>query len=234
MSTSSSVASTLSTDDVAATPADGDPTVPDRLVAAAAEVFAEKGYDGAGVAEIARRAGLTTGAIYSRYSGKAELLIEAIDAYSTDEFDELFAQSDVTGQATDIIRAAGNQLVERGPQLERPELLLEALVTARREPEVAARLGAHLEARADQFAVLVDQAKADGTIDPELDSASVVRFCHAVSLGWLLVETLDLDLPAVGPWTDLIDRLVSSLAPGADGDPTTNGTEPTAHPTQEH
>ena len=38
-----------------------------RLLTAAAEVFAEKGYDGAGVAEIARRAGLTTGAIYSRY-----------------------------------------------------------------------------------------------------------------------------------------------------------------------
>src|SRR4051794_26346167 len=49
-----------------------------RLLIAAAEVFAEKGYDGAGVAEIARRAGLTTGAIYSRYSGKAELLAEAI------------------------------------------------------------------------------------------------------------------------------------------------------------
>ena len=37
-----------------------------RLLAAAADVFAERGYDGAGVAEIARRAGPTTGAIYSR------------------------------------------------------------------------------------------------------------------------------------------------------------------------
>ena len=39
----------------------------DLLIDAAAEVFAERGYDGAGVAEIARRAGVTTGAIYSRY-----------------------------------------------------------------------------------------------------------------------------------------------------------------------
>ena len=53
-----------------------------RLIAAASQVFAEKGYDGAGVAEIARRAGLTTGAIYSRFRGKAELLCAAIQALS--------------------------------------------------------------------------------------------------------------------------------------------------------
>ena len=45
----------------------------DLLIQAAAEVFAERGYAGAGVAEIARRAGVTTGAIYSRYSGKSVL-----------------------------------------------------------------------------------------------------------------------------------------------------------------
>ena len=41
----------------------------EKLVASAAVVFAEKGYDGAGVAEIARRAGYTTGAIYGRFTG---------------------------------------------------------------------------------------------------------------------------------------------------------------------
>jgi len=190
-----------------------DDPVADRLIAAAAAVFAEKGYDGAAVAEIARRADLTTGAIYSRYAGKAELLIEAIDAYSSDEFDELFAQHDFVGPITEIIETVGVRLVTRDRTLERPELLLEALVTARREPEVAARLGAHLEQRAAQLALVVERAKSDGSVDPELDTASIVRFCHAVSLGWLLVEALGLDLPRAQPWTDLITRLVGALAP---------------------
>lgn len=188
-------------------------TVADRLIAAAAEVFAEKGYDGAGVAEIARRAGLTTGAIYSRYSGKAELLTLAIDAYSTDEFDELFAQHDMVGHATEIIETVGSHLVNRESGPERPELLLEAMVTARREPEVAAGLGSHLSRRADQLGVLIEEAKLDGSVDPDLDTASIVRFCHAVSLGWCLVEALGLDLPEAEPWTDLIGRLVGALAP---------------------
>ena len=49
------------------------------LIEAAAEVFAEEGYSGARVQSIAERAGLTTGAIYNRFSGKSELLLEALD-----------------------------------------------------------------------------------------------------------------------------------------------------------
>jgi len=64
----------------------------EKLVASAALVFAEKGYDGAGVAEIARRAGYTTGAIYGRFTGKAELLLAAIEARSDSELDQLFSR----------------------------------------------------------------------------------------------------------------------------------------------
>src|SRR3954454_15019627 len=84
-----------------------------RLLRAATEVFAEKGYAGAGVAEIARRAGLTTGAIYSRYRGKDELLASAIEAATSDEFDSLFSDHRFEGRMEDILRIAGSHLVER-------------------------------------------------------------------------------------------------------------------------
>ena len=44
-----------------------------RLVDAAAEVVAEKGFQRASLEEIAARAGLTTGAIYSNFEGKDDL-----------------------------------------------------------------------------------------------------------------------------------------------------------------
>src|SRR3954451_524710 len=83
----------------------------DRLIDAAAEVFAEKGYDRTGVQEIARRAGLTTGAIYGRFTGKAELLQAAIESKTDDELDELFNQHRFSGHATDILRTVGAHLV---------------------------------------------------------------------------------------------------------------------------
>jgi len=182
----------------------------EKLVASAALVFAEKGYDGAGVAEIARRAGYTTGAIYGRFSGKAELLLAAIEARSENELDQLFNEHRFEGKVTDILTTVGSHLVtdQMGPE---SALLLEAFVAARRDPEVRRLMQGALDLRGDRLADLVAEAQATGAIDPALDAEAVVRFCHAVGFGFLLFRAVELDLPAAGPWEDLIARLVDAL-----------------------
>jgi AcrR family transcriptional regulator len=50
------------------------------LVAAALDIVAEKGFAAANLDEIAARAGMTKGAIYSNFSSKAELLLAAMGA----------------------------------------------------------------------------------------------------------------------------------------------------------
>ena len=59
----------------------------ERLLRAAVEACVEFGYDGATLADIARRAGVSTPAVYSHFSGKAALLVEAskheLDAIAT-------------------------------------------------------------------------------------------------------------------------------------------------------
>ena len=49
----------------------------ERLLTAAADACVEFGYEGATLADIARRADVSTPAIYSHFSGKADLLVEA-------------------------------------------------------------------------------------------------------------------------------------------------------------
>jgi AcrR family transcriptional regulator len=184
----------------------------DRLVAAAAEVFAEKGYEGAGVAEIARRAGFTTGAIYSRYSGKAELLADVIRTCTQDEFDRLFADHAFDGRATDILAVVGSHLVTRQAEPGRA-LLLEAFAAARRDPEVARLLRQHLRERADRLAGLVEDAKAHGLVDSGLDTAAIVHFAHAVGLGFLLFEAVQADRPDPAGWEAVIQRVIASTVP---------------------
>lgn len=195
-----------------------------RLVDAAAAVFSEKGFDGAGVQEIARRAGMTTGAIYGRFTGKAELLREAIESRSNDELDELFNQHRFEGHVSDVIRVAGAHLVQRcEPEAHTGNaLLLEAFVAARRDPEIAVVVKGILADRAARLAEIIDAAKADGSFDPAVDTDAAVRFCHAVGLGFLLYDALELDLPRSEPWEDLITRLVVALA-APDDDRTTKG-----------
>ena len=66
--------------------ADGTPTR-ERLLRAAIESCVEFGYEGATLADIARRAEVSTPAVYSHFDGKAALLVEAskhaLDAIST-------------------------------------------------------------------------------------------------------------------------------------------------------
>jgi AcrR family transcriptional regulator len=182
----------------------------ERLIAAAADVFAEKGYDKAGVQEIARRAGFTTGAIYGRFQGKADLLLAAIEAQTHSELEALFAAHRFEGKVTDILTTVGSHLVT-DPFDSGQALLLEAFVAARRDPEVAALVRRLIEQRARELADLVEAAKRDGSIDRSLDTDAVVRFCHAVGFGFLLFGAIDLPQPVAGPWEALIARLVAAL-----------------------
>ena len=54
----------------------------DRLLAAAAEVFAERGFHGASVEDICERAGFTRGAFYSNFTDKDELVTELYAQHS--------------------------------------------------------------------------------------------------------------------------------------------------------
>ena len=207
---------TTATEPSSSDPSTADDPTRDALLAAACEVFAEKGYDRAGVQAIARRAGFTTGAIYGRFRGKADLLLAAIAAQSHDEFRELFAEGNFEGRETDIIATLGSHLVtddfDSGQAL-----LLEAFVAARREPDLAAMLRSLVEERNSELTELIDEGKRSGTVDAGLDSFSIVMFCHAVGLGFLLLGALGLDRPHPGPWDELINRLVGAVSRPPEG-----------------
>jgi TetR/AcrR family transcriptional repressor of uid operon len=184
-----------------------------RLLAAAAAVFAERGYDKAGVAEIARRAGVTTGAIYSRYAGKAELLVEALDPHAADELDVLFSDHQFQGRMEDILLQAGTHLVKEPEGLGTNPLLLEAIVAGRRNEEMGTVLRNRVLERQERLQAIIEAAKADGGIAEDFDTDALVTFCHAVGFGFLLLESLELPFPAAGPWEQLIAHLVAALRP---------------------
>lgn len=189
-----------------------DDPVRTRLLHAAAEVFAEKGYDGARVSEIARRAGLTTGAIYANFSGKAELLLEAIRHLSESELDALVATIAAGTAGLDAIVAMGSELASRDHDGQEP-LLLEALVAVRRDPDVRDAMRGLVEQRETLFGALVEHARAQGDVDDAVDTQTVTRFSFALAFGFLLFEALELPHPDPASWSALLQRLVDSLRP---------------------
>src|SRR5947209_1949102 len=114
----------------------------ERLVAAATEVFAEEGYDGARVQDIARRAGLTTGAIDSTFRARAGLLQEPTSRSSTDDVIAM-PEGDAPLHADELLALIGQGLIE-GAASTTDALLLEAFVAARRDPKAAETVRANL------------------------------------------------------------------------------------------
>ncbi|HEY2192579.1 MAG TPA: TetR/AcrR family transcriptional regulator [Actinomycetospora sp.] len=55
-----------------------------RIVAAAAEVFGERGYDAANLEDVAERLDVTKGSLYYYFAGKDELATAAIETLGTD------------------------------------------------------------------------------------------------------------------------------------------------------
>ena len=56
----------------------------ERILAGAMALFAERGYEGASMVEIARAAGITPAVVYDHFSSKAELQIELLERQTTE------------------------------------------------------------------------------------------------------------------------------------------------------
>lgn len=191
----------------------------DRLLDAAIAVFSEKGYDGTGVQEIARRAGLTTGAIYANFRGKADLLFSAIDARSGPEFDELLRSSRTPSTAGELLTELGSHLLERDADAEAEGgLLIEAIVAARRDSQVATLVRTLIDQRMTDLGGLVELARAEGVVDSDISPEALTRFCLVLALGSLLYGSIGLDEPDPAQWATLIRRLVGSLHATDQGD----------------
>ena len=192
----------------------------DLLIKAAAEVFAERGYAGAGVAEIARRAGVTTGAIYSRYSGKSELLLEALkrsfvlhfgdaiaSALSIENRAENFDQDDVG------IRSIG--LLANDEWKDHDALFLEAVVASRRDEEIATMLSQRLETAGTFLAKRIDTQKANGPVDSSFDTDALKTYALAMRMGFSVLRSLNYEMPDPDEWQTVLNQTQRSILKSA-------------------
>ena len=163
------------------------------LLQGAAEVFARKGYDGASIADITSHAGLSSGAIYAHYESKAELFLAVVKEHGRRTFADLFGGGALPAGDT--------------------ALLIEALVSSRRHPEVEELLATWLSESESQLTENLRVAQRGGKLDPELSAEAAARFLMMVSIGSHVIGSLSSPPVDHGEWTDLIARVVRAGLP---------------------
>ena len=181
----------------------------ERLLRAAADVFAERGYDGTRVADIAAAAGVSNGALYAHFGSKAELLVDALRTHGPRLLAEALA-ADPGRSITGLLLETGRWLLRRRDA--RGYLIVEALAAARRDQDVARPMRDYVGERGDWLAGLVRVAQVEGELDPALSPNAMAHFCLLLSMGSGLV-TPDLHAVADEEWTALLGRIAAALAP---------------------
>jgi AcrR family transcriptional regulator len=193
-----------------------------RLIELAAEVFTEQGYAAASIRDLASRSGLSSGAIYGTFRGKAELLAEAVDTIIASDVEALPpAVTQLTLPEIDAYQ------YEHAAQRERVRaLLLEAAAAARTDPEVRARLRDAMTPHIEMATDAHEEWREQAGVDPTIDMRALVVLIWSADLGFGVLDALGIDLPDAAVWSDLMRRLLTSLeAPDAKpGAPTPRAT----------
>ena len=179
----------------------------ERLLRAAADVFAERGYDGTRVADIAAAAGVSNGALYAHFASKADLLVAALRAHGRNLLADMFAAGP-DRPVVELLLAVGRWLPRRRDA--RGYLIVEALVAARRDEDVARPMHEYVGERADWLAGLMRLAQTGGELDPALSPAALAHFCLLLAMGSALI-TPDLHAIDEEQWAALLTRVARAL-----------------------
>ena len=180
----------------------------DEFLRIAADVFAERGYHGAGMREIADRCGVKPAALYYYFPSKA-MILEAICHFGVTQFVERLASIQAAELAVEEkVRKAVRAHLE--PLLER-RFYVHAFLFQRRELPVVARRPLDRLARnyEDLWHALLVEGQTRGVIAKDIDRKitvlGILGMCNAVAR-WS-GPAADMGLEAV---TNSFTRLISS------------------------
>jgi AcrR family transcriptional regulator len=128
----------------------------EALIAAARELFAERGYAAVGTEEIVRKAGLTRGALYHQFAGKRELFEAVYETIEREVTERIAADALVGSDPLEALRAGARAFLDHclEPEVQRIVLIdAPSVLGWERWREIGARYGLGLIEAALQAAI---------------------------------------------------------------------------------
>ena len=147
--------------------------VPDRLLAAAADLFARDGFDAVSVRQITSRAKANLGAITYHFGSKEALYHAVIDRVGAHLADRFVAISAEKGTPLERISRIVTMVLTE-PHLPAPSMILRELATDRPLPPPLVQM---MQRNMGAMMALIREGQADGSIragDPSLLAISVM------------------------------------------------------------
>jgi AcrR family transcriptional regulator len=193
-----------------------------QLIQAAAQAFAEQGYDATSVAEICQRAGVSKGAFYHHFESKQDLFLDLLDFWLQGLVGQLeIARLGASSMPGGLIRMAEEARMVFDMAGQYVPIFLEFFAQARRDPAILERTVEPYRTYRSFFARLIEAGKRDGSLrDVDPDLAAQVILSMAIGLLWQSVH-----YPAESDWGDVAVEGVRLLLKGIERDDTADQSE---------
>jgi AcrR family transcriptional regulator len=167
-----------------------------ELVASATKVFADRGFHGASLQQIARDAGYSTGAVYGHFSGKDELFMTVYEHYALTrvaELTEIHEHPDGGGLAARARALADQWMARQAADPTFAVAVVEFFVHSLRAPELREAFAARQSAvRLAAGHMLEEDARAAGVKLP-MPPQEIATVMRELGVGLALAQLADPD-----------------------------------------
>ena len=181
------------------------------LLDAAIEVFAQRGYHGASLEDVAAAAGFTKGAVYSNFETKADLFM-ALLVRETARRNAALAAAIASEPMEELPKVAGRWLERQaGEHRDWDVLTVEFWLAAARDPQIADRLRAGRRDIIDQLGRVVDARLAESGSQPGLDGREIVVLLDALGTGLLMNSILEPEVVRPELFSRAIGKLLAPM-----------------------
>ena len=188
-----------------------------RILSAAADCFAQQGYEAASVADICERAGVSKGAFYHHFPSKQELFLALLGDWLGGLDAQLRAVRQGAATVPDALREmAGMAAFVLGSAGERLPMFLEFWTQAAHDPDVWAATIAPYRRYRDFFADMLGAGVAEGSLRP-VDAEVAAQAVVALAVGMILQGLLD---PDGADWGRSVREGIELLLKGLETDKT--------------
>lgn len=184
-----------------------------RILDAAGELFAQRGYDATSVADICERASVTKGGFYHHFASKEAVFLELRDRWLQPlEAALMLPRADgrtLPQVFQDIADMAKSIYIAEGEQ-QRQQVFLELLSVARQDPSILTAMLAPMRRYQELFAQLIEAGIHEGTVR-EVDRDLAAQVLVSLGFGLIMQSLLD---PRGADWGDIGSRAITVLMQG--------------------
>ena len=190
----------------------------ENLLKAATEEIAQVGFDKAKLVDIARRAGMTAGSVYTWFENKEDLfraaLEDALTAQITQNAEALNEIPDLKDGhwLSQVAALVPRNHKDSGPTAAQ-RLLIESFYSSWRDKKVARKVVPRLRQHIDMYVGIVEKAQQAGKIRKDLDPRAIGMMLVAIPLGMAVMSLAGVERVEDSSWMPLVLGLNEIVKP---------------------